>query len=75
MKQRREFTVIYERGETNWGAIVPDLPGCVSIGDSLSEVQQNVLEAIELYLEELDDRGEPTPEPRHSAGVVSINAN
>ena len=30
-----EYAVIYERGETNWGAYVPDLPGCVSIGDTL----------------------------------------
>lgn len=26
----REYAVIYEQGENNWGAIVPDLPGCVS---------------------------------------------
>lgn len=45
-----EYTVIYERGETNWGAYVPDLPGCVSIGDTLAEVQENIKEAIELYL-------------------------
>ncbi len=51
-----EFVVIYERGETNWGAIVPDLPGCVSIGNTFEEVQQNVREAIELYLEVLTER-------------------
>ncbi len=49
----KEYTVIYEKGETNWGAIVPDLPGCVSIGDTLEEVQENVKEAIVLYLEVL----------------------
>lgn len=54
-----EYVVIYERGETNWGAIVPDLPGCVSIGNTFEEVQQNVREAIELYLEVLMERGEP----------------
>lgn len=51
-----EYVVIYERGETNWGAIVPDLPGCVSIGNTFEEVQQNVREAIELYLEVLTER-------------------
>ena len=49
----KQYAVIYEKGETNWGAIVPDLPGCVSIGDSLEEVQENVKEAIALYLEVL----------------------
>ncbi len=45
----KKYRVIYEKGETNWGAIVPDLPGCVSIGDTLEEVQENVKEAISLY--------------------------
>ena len=53
----KKYTVIYEQGETNWGAIVPDLPGCVSIGDTFEEVQTNVKEAIALYLEVLAERG------------------
>jgi len=70
----KEYIVIYEQGETNWGAIVPDLPGCVSIGDTLEEVQENVKEAIVLYLEELRERGEPIPEPHHSTGTVTATA-
>ena len=69
----REFAVLYERGDTNWGAIVPDLPGCVSIGDTIEEVRENVVEAIELYIEVLRDRGEPVPEPRHETGKVSVS--
>ncbi|MFN7350551.1 MAG: type II toxin-antitoxin system HicB family antitoxin, partial [Dolichospermum sp.] len=63
-----EYTVIYERGETNWGAYVPDLPGCVSIGDTLAEVQENIKEAIELYLEVLKEDGKPIPEPSTEVG-------
>ena len=70
----REYAVIYEHGQSNWGAVVPDLPGCVSIGDSLEEVERNVQEAIELYLEELTAAGEPIPEPRHTAGTVRVAA-
>lgn len=70
----REYAVIYEQGETNWGAIVPDLPGCVSIGDTLEQVQENVKEAIELYLEVLQERGEPIPEPKHRIGNVVVAA-
>ncbi|WP_081462794.1 type II toxin-antitoxin system HicB family antitoxin [Trichormus azollae] len=46
-----EYTVIYEPGETNWCAYFPDSPGCVSIGNTLPEVQGNLKEAIEWYLE------------------------
>ncbi|MFN9407668.1 MAG: type II toxin-antitoxin system HicB family antitoxin, partial [Dolichospermum sp.] len=66
-----EYTVIYERGETNWGAYVPDLPGCVSIGDTLAEVQENIKEAIELYLEVLKEDGKPIPEPSTEVGKVA----
>ena len=68
----KEYSVIYEHGETNWGAIVPDLPGCVSIGDSLEDVETNVKEAIALYIEVLQERGEPVPEPRHRVGSVLV---
>jgi predicted RNase H-like HicB family nuclease len=69
-----QYTVIFEEGETNWGAIVPDLPGCVSIGATLEEAQANVREAIELYLEVLRDMGQPIPEPRHIVGSVTVAA-
>jgi len=69
-----EYAVIYEKGDTTWGAIVPDLPGCVSIGDSLEEVQENIKEAIQLYRETLIERGEDVPEPRHKVGSVIVAA-
>jgi predicted RNase H-like HicB family nuclease len=67
-----EYTVIYERGQTNWGAYVPDLPGCVSIGDALAEVQENIKEAIALYLEVLKEDGQPIPEPSTQVGKVAV---
>lgn len=69
----KEYAVIYEQGETNWGAIVPDLPGCVSIGDTLEEVQTNIREAIELYLEVLQERGEFIPEATTKVGLVGVS--
>lgn len=41
---------------------VPDLPGCISEGDTLEEAEKNIQEAIELYLETLEERGIPLPE-------------
>jgi len=67
-----EYTVIYERGATNWGAYIPDLPGCVSIGDTYLEVQENIKEAIELYLEVLREDGLPIPEPVTEVGKVAV---
>lgn len=41
---------------------IPDLPGCISEGDTLEEAEKNIEEAIELYLETLEERGIPLPE-------------
>jgi len=67
-----EYTVIYERGETNWGEYIPDLPGCVIIGDTFEEIQQNIKEAIELYLEVLKEDGKPIPEASTKVGKVAV---
>ena len=67
-----EYTVIYEEGETNWGAYIPDLPGCVSIGDTFLEVQENIKEAIALYLEVLQEDGQLIPQPSIQVGKVAV---
>lgn len=73
----KEYVVIYERGnegEENWGAYVPDLPGCVSTGETLEEAQSNIREAIQLHLEGLKAEGLPIPEPTTQVDKVSVAA-
>jgi predicted RNase H-like HicB family nuclease len=55
----RKYAVIIERGDTGYGAYVPDLPGVMSVGDSEDEARANIREAIALHLEGLRDAGEP----------------
>ena len=55
-KKVYEFDVVILEDETGgYVAFVPALPGCHTQGDSLDEVLRNVREAIELYLETLND--------------------
>ena len=58
-----KYAVIIEKGPNNYSAYVPDLPGCVSTGKTLEEVERNIREAIELHLEGLQEEGEPIPAP------------
>ena len=51
-----------EQGRKAWSAYVPDLPGCVSAGETR--------EAIELHLEGLRDEGLPIPRPSSEASAV-----
>ena len=50
------FKVILEPSEEGgYTALVPSLPGCISEGDTREEALANIREAIELYLEPVED--------------------
>jgi predicted RNase H-like HicB family nuclease len=56
------FTVVLEQEQDGgFVASVPALPGCVSQGSSRTEALGNVREAIELYLADCRDAGDPVP--------------
>ncbi len=58
----REYLVIYEKGEKNWSAFSPDIPGCGSLGGTLDDIRVNMREAVDLYLSETAKAGEPSPD-------------
>jgi len=47
--------VLEPSDEGGFTAIVPSLPGCISEGETVKEALANVQEAIQLYLESVDD--------------------
>ena len=49
---------------SDWGASVPDLPGCVATGKTLDTTMRRIQGAIELHLEVLRADGLPVPKPR-----------
>lgn len=44
-----------------WGVVFPDLPGCVSMGDTLDEAILNAEEALTLHLEGMIEDKEDFP--------------
>ena len=51
-----KLTIILEPSdEGGYTAFVPALPGCISEGDNRDQALKNIREAIELYLEPVDD--------------------
>lgn len=57
------YAVIIENAGTGYSAFVPDLSGCISVGRTRAEMDRNIREAIELYLDELGEQGDPIPTP------------
>ena len=58
-----KYAVIIEKGESSYGAYVPDLPGCVAVGETPEEAGQLIREAIQFHIEGLREEGLPVPEP------------
>jgi predicted RNase H-like HicB family nuclease len=68
------YAVVIEKGEGNYSAYVPDLPGCVAVGDSVEEIEREIQEAIEFHLEGLRADGQPVPEPSSRVEYVEVAA-
>jgi predicted RNase H-like HicB family nuclease len=68
------YMVVVERGESSWGAHVPDLPGCVAVAESRSEVLELIREAIEFHIDGLRQDGLPVPAPSSEGDFVEIGA-
>jgi predicted RNase H-like HicB family nuclease len=54
--------VLEPSDEGGYTVYVPSLPGCISEGDTREEALSNIKEAIELYMEPVDDDFTPSPD-------------
>ena len=68
-----DYVVVIEKsGDGSYSAYVPDLPGCVTSGDSVDEVRALIEEAVMLHIDSLRSHGEVVPVP--AATVHTIHA-
>ena len=58
-----QYAMIIEKGERNYSAYLPDLPGCVATGKTVEEVKERMSEAVTLQLRGMCEDGLPIPEP------------
>lgn len=72
-----EYNVIFSaEDEGGYSVFVPDLPGCISQGETFEAAQKNIIEAIELYLESVDDDlYDVTPEDAHKQFMAPVQVN
>ena len=68
------YMVVVEKGPTSYGAHVPDLPGCIAVGESREEVLNLIREAIEFHIEGLKEQHLSVPEPSSSSELVDVQA-
>ena len=68
------YAIVIEKTESNYAAYVPDLPGCVSTGATVAEVEQGIREAIALHLAGLREDGQEVPLPSSEVEYIDIAA-
>ena len=61
-----EYVVTLERVPNNYGASVPDLPGCVATAETREKTLDLIREGIEIHIELMLEDGDPVPGPRMS---------
>jgi len=67
MKKLHYLVRISKDRDSDWGASVPDLPGCVATGKTLDTALRRIQGAIEIHLQGMrEDRIKP-PQPQHHA--------
>jgi len=69
-----QYLVVIEKGPSSFGAYVPDLPGCVAVGETHAEVAELIQEAIEFHLSGMKEDGVPIPEPLSTGELVEVHA-
>ncbi len=69
-----EYLVVVEKGKSSYGAYVPDLPGCVAVGETRREVLKLIREGIELHIEALRESGQEVPTPSSKSEIVKVRA-
>lgn len=73
MSDPKRYMIILEPAGGNISVYAPDLPGCVSVGDTVDEAIRNMHEAIALHIDMLRERGEPVPEPASQSTYVEVS--
>lgn len=63
---------LYPGEDGYWVAECPSLPGCLTQGTTREQALQNIREAIDLYVEVLEDDGLPVPEEHLNALLVAV---
>jgi predicted RNase H-like HicB family nuclease len=69
-----QYMVVIEEGENSFGAYVPDLQGCIAVGETRAEALSLIREAIEFHLEDLAETGVKIPKPLSRSEYVEVLA-
>ena len=69
-----KYVVVLEKGESSYGAFVPDLPGRIAVGEGREQALRLIEEAVAFHIEGLRTDGLPVPPPQCDVAQVEVDA-
>ena len=66
------YAVVIEKGKKNYGVYLPDVPGCVSVGDTVEECMINIREALQAHFAGMREDGDAIPDPVSLVDYVEV---
>ena len=66
------YMVVIEKGSSSYGAFVPDLPGCIAVGETEAEALALIEEAIQFHLEDMKAGGQQIPLPASKSTFIEV---
>ena len=64
MKRPTYLVTLQQEGKSDWGAWVPDLPGCVAVAKSVDGALRRITIAIEMHIQGMREDGQRPPRPK-----------
>jgi predicted RNase H-like HicB family nuclease len=69
------YTIVLEQADDGgWGAMAPDIPGLLLLGDTPEEIIRDAPDIIADHLEALREHGHPIPEPGQFAVPITVSS-
>lgn len=66
------FAIIIEKGENNYGAYAPDIPGCIGLGPTAEQARRDLLAGLAAHLQLMIDDGDPMPSTASTVDYVDV---
>ena len=68
------YAIVIEKAGANYGAYVPDLPGCIATGGTVAQTEAAIRAAIAMHIEGMQEDGLPIPPAAARARYVEVKA-
>ena len=59
----KQVLIAIENAGKNYSAYSPEIPGCITVGDTVEETKRNMVEALEGHIAAMQEKGEPVELP------------